>query len=91
MPPESSVEARDWTDARHRRVFLDPGEEGGAEGGDDDRAGQRRADRDAEVGDRVLQAADLAALLVGDRGDGDAAELRGERADPEAGQQQRHR
>ena len=88
-PPASLVERRRLDRRRDRVVLLHPGEEGGAEGGDHDRAGQRGADRDAEVGDRVLQAADLAALLVGDRGDGDAAELRGERAHAEAGQQHR--
>ena len=47
--------------------------------------------RGTEVGDGVLQPADLAALFVGHGGDGDGAELRGERPDPEPGEQHRPR
>ena len=61
----------------------------GGERGDEHRAGERGADRRAEVGDRVLEAADLAALLVGHRRHGDGAELRRQRADAEAGEQHR--
>ena len=43
--------------------------------GDQHGAGQRGADRRAEVRHRVLHAADLAALLVGHRRDGDAARV----------------
>ena len=42
-----------------------------------------------EVGEGVLEAADLAALLVGHRGDGHRAELRRERADAETGEEHR--
>ena len=68
---------------------LDPGQERGSERGDQIDPGQRRTDRGPEVGDRVLQATDLGALLVGHRGDGDGAELRGQRADAEADQEHR--
>src|SRR5262249_6750113 len=65
------------------------GEEGRGEGGEEPGAGQRGSDRGAEVGPRVLDPADLAALLVGHRRDGHAAELGGQRADPQAREQQR--
>ena len=47
----------------HRGVVLDTGHKGCGEGGDQHGAGERGADRRAEVRDRVLEAADLAALL----------------------------
>ena len=53
-----------------RRVVLDAGEERRRQRRDEDRAGERGADRRAELRPRVLQAADLAALLVGHGGDG---------------------
>ena len=52
---------------------------------------ERGPERDPEVGEGVLEATDLAALLVGQRRDGDRAELRRERADAEAGEQHRPR
>ena len=60
---------------RHGRVLLDPGQEGGRQRCDQDRARQGGAERRAELARRVLQAADLGALAVGHRGDGDAPEL----------------
>ena len=74
---------------RHRRVARDAGEERRGERRHEDRAGQRGPERDPEVGEGVLQAADLAALLVGQRGDGDRAELRRQRADAETGEEHR--
>ena len=59
------------------------------ERGDQDRAGERGADRDAEVRGGVLEAADLAALLVGHRRHRHRAELRRERADAEPGEEHR--
>ena len=50
---------------------------------------ERGPDRDPEVRDGVLEPADLAALLVGQRRDGDRAELRRERADAEPGEEHR--
>ena len=70
-------------------VVLHPGEERCGQRGDEYGAGQGGADRRAELGARVLQPADLAALLVGDGGHGHAAQLRGQRAEPGAGEQQR--
>ena len=75
---------------RDRRALLDVRHEGRRDGGDQDRAGERRSERGAEVGHRVLDAADLRALVVGHGGDGDGAELRGERADPEPDEEHRH-
>ena len=89
-PPASSTCACSLTRSRDRRVLLDVRQERARERGDQDRAGERRAERGAEVRHRVLHAADLGALLVGHRRDGDGAELRGERADPEPDQQHRH-
>ena len=66
-PPASWVVAWDLDAVGNVGVVLDAVQERGGQGGDDDRAGQGSADRHAEVRDRVLQAADLAALLVGDR------------------------
>ena len=54
------------------RVVLEAGEERGGQRGDQHGAGQRGADRRAELGAGVLEPADLAALLVGHRGDGHA-------------------
>ena len=75
---------------RDRRALLDVRQEGRRERGDQERAGERGSQRGAEVGRRVLNAADLGALVVGYRGDRDGAELRRERADPEPDQQHRH-
>jgi hypothetical protein len=74
----------------NRRALLDVRQEGRGECGDQDRAGERGSERGAEVGHRVLDAADLGALVVGDRGDGDGAELGGERTDPESDQELRY-
>ena len=90
-PPVSSVWAFEVTSFGHVGVVLDAGEEGGGEGGHQDRAGQGGADGDAEVGERVLEPADLAALLVGQRRDGHGAELRCECTDAEAGEDHRPR
>ena len=68
------------TSAGTAGLLCDAGEERRGQRRDEHRPGQRGADRRAEVGDRVLQAADLAALLVGHRRHGDAAELRRERS-----------
>ena len=68
---------------RHVRVLLDPGQERGRQRGDQDRPGQRRADRGAKLARGVLQPAHLGAVLRRHRRDRDVAELGGQRADPE--------
>ena len=60
---------------RDRRVALHTVQERCAEGGDEDRAGQRGAERGPEVGGGVLQAADRWAVLVGYRGQGHRAHV----------------
>ncbi len=75
---------------RDRGALLDVRQERRRQRRDQQRAGQRGAERGAEVRHRVLDAADLGALVVRHRRDGDGAELRGERADPEADEQHRH-
>ena len=56
----------------------------------EDRAGKRGAERGAELRRRVLKAAHLGTLFVGDRRDGDAPELRGQAAHAQPDQQQRN-
>ena len=91
MPPP--VRPAPWTTTvlRHVGVVLDAAEERRGERGDEHGACERGADRRAEVGDRVLQTADLAALLVGHGRHGDAAELRCQGTDAEPGEQHRPR
>ncbi len=89
-PPASSTCAFDLTREWISGLALDVGDERCRERRDHDRAGERRPERGAEVGHRVLDAADLGALVVGHGRDRDGAELRGEGADPEADQQHRH-
>ena len=74
---------------RHGRIFLDALKERRGQAGDEDRTDQGGAYRRAQVRPGVLQAADLAALLVWDRRHRDGSELGGERADPEPGEQHR--
>ncbi len=89
-PPASCVCASDLTRLGIAELCWMFARKAEVSGGDQDRAGERRAERGAEVRHRVLDAADLGALVVGHRGDGDRAELRRERADPEPDQQHRH-
>ena len=56
-------------------VVLDAGEERGGERRHQDRSGEGGTDRNPEVGEGVLQAAHLAAVLVGERRHGDRSEL----------------
>ena len=58
---------------RHGGVAGDPVEERAREGGDEHGAGERGPDRRTEVRHGVLNAADLAGLLVGNRRDGHGA------------------
>ena len=89
-PPSDELHVRLRHDlVGHGWVLIDPGQERGRQRGDQDRAGQRGAERRPELARRVLQAADLRALAVGDGRDRDRAELRGEAAHPETDQQQR--
>ena len=75
---------------RDRRARLDVPEERGRDRRDHDRPCECRAHRRAEVGHRVLNTADLRALVVRNGRDGHTAELRCERADAEPDQQHGH-
>ena len=75
---------------RHVGVGLDAGQERSREGSNEDRAGERRADRGAELAGGVLQTADLRALLGRHRRDRHVAELGRQGADAEADDEHRH-
>ena len=72
---------------RDRRVVGDAAQERRGQRRDEHRPGQGGTDRGAQVGHGVLDAADFAAVLVGHRRDGHAAQLGGQGPHTESGQQ----
>ncbi len=83
MPPASSTCACDFALAGIAGLCWMFARNDDGQRRDHERAGERRAQRGAEVRHRVLDAADLGALVVRHRRDRDGAELRGERPDAE--------